>query len=378
MRHRSRWKRVGLMLATVAGAALVGEALFQAFPATMPETARLRLHWQRTFEAVPKVDHPELGFVHPPHQSAEVRDGDFGFTYSTDEHGFRNPEPWDGGAEVVAVGDSQAFAFGVDDDDGWVALLNDAPGVGRTINLGINGSAPQQQLQILEKHLAELHPETVVFSLFPGQALGAAGEFQDWLDAGRPKPLLEYTATKGGMPAWKEAALWATRHSRLLLFLRTIVDRIRTPYAGLTLEVDGALLSFTPYIWAGHAVDAVPGSRRFELVLDTVERAHALANREGMRFLTVLFPTKDEVYLPLFDRPVPNLTPPFAEGLRARGIPFVDLTPILQLGAARGERLFLEIDIHPNEDGYAVIAEAVARRLQVEQKLAEARSSAQR
>lgn len=371
-----RWlRRAAVALVAAVTAALLGEAFFRAFPEALPETAQLRLHWQETFDAVPKIDHPQLGFLHPPGHRHEVQAGDFGFTYTTDAHGFRNQEPWGDGAEIVAVGDSQAFGFGVDDHEGWVALLDDALGQGGVVNLGVNGSAPQQQLEILERHRATIRPETIVFSLFPGQALGAAGDFQDWLDAGRPMPLLEFTASKGGTPAWKQAVLWGTRHSRLLLFLRSVADRVRTPYPGVTVEVDGAPLSFTPYIWAGHAADAVPGNRRFDLVLDAVEEAHALAQREGMRFLVVLFPTKDEVYLPLLGRPVPPLTPPFAEALKAAGIPFIDLTPILQRRAERGERLFLEVDIHPNELGYAVIADAVARRLHVERRLADARST---
>jgi len=35
----------------------------------------------------------------------------------------------------------------------------------------------------------------------------------------------------------------------------------------------------------------------------------------------------------------------------------------LQERAARGERLFFEIDVHPNVEGYRLIADAVAEHL---------------
>ena len=79
--------------------------------------------------------------------------------------------------------------------------------------------------------------------------------------------------------------------------------------------------------------------------------------------LVVLFPTKEEVHLPLLgDRP-PALVAPFAAALDRQGIAYLDLAPPLRAQVAQGRRLFLEIDLHPNAAGYRLIAEVLVGHL---------------
>lgn len=366
MRPKRRLLLAAGAVGALAIAAIGAEVVLRLDPGLLPETAQLRLHWQETADAVPKVADAELGFTHPPHQSGEVRHGDFSFSFTTNEEGFRSRQPWPGRADVVVIGDSQTFGFGVDDDESWVALLDRSMDEAEVVNLGINGTGPSQHHLLLETYKDALEPKTVVLGLFPGQALGAAAEFQAWVEAGRPGTFLEHRERGDGSPLWKRAIYWAMERSHLVLFARSVADRLRTPYPGSTIEMDGGRMSFTPYVWAGHAEQGQPGDHRFELVMDGVERVQATAEREGMGFLVVLFPTKEEVYLPLMGQPVPNLTPPFADALKARRIPFIDLLPHFRAKAEKGERLFLEIDIHPNERGYALIADAVRRRLEAD------------
>jgi hypothetical protein len=76
-----------------------------------------------------------------------------------------------------------------------------------------------------------------------------------------------------------------------------------------------------------------------------------------------LFPSKWEALEPLLEQPVPDLTAPFARRFDELGVPYLDLTGVLRERAARGERLFLEVDIHPNPEGYRLIAEVMADHL---------------
>ena len=102
---------LGASAAVAVGAA---EVSLRTFPQLMPEEARLRLHWQELgADPVSSAD-PYLGFVYPPNYEGrfERDDGDFAFTYTTDEHGFRNPSPWPERAEIVVLGDSMAFSYG--------------------------------------------------------------------------------------------------------------------------------------------------------------------------------------------------------------------------------------------------------------------------
>ena len=59
----------------------------------------------------------------------------------------------------------------------------------------------------------------------------------------------------------------------------------------------------------------------------------------------------------------PALVKPFARRLTELGIAHLDLTPVLRERSARGERLFFEVDIHPNPVGYQLIGDVVAEHL---------------
>jgi hypothetical protein len=115
-----------LLGASTALALGVAETSLRAFPELMPEEAGLRLHWREIGQEPVSQPDPYLGFVYPPnyHGRFERDDGDFAFTYSTDEHGFRNP-PRPERAEIVVLGDSMAFGYGVDDEEAWTTLLAD-------------------------------------------------------------------------------------------------------------------------------------------------------------------------------------------------------------------------------------------------------------
>jgi hypothetical protein len=88
-----------------------------------------------------------------------------------------------------------------------------------------------------------------------------------------------------------------------------------------------------------------------------------LAEETGSQFLVLLVPTKEEVYLPLVDEEPPPATAPFAARFEEDGLPYLDLTPPFQARAREGERLFFEVDGHPNAAGYRLIAEIVLDRI---------------
>jgi lysophospholipase L1-like esterase len=356
-----------LLGASAALALGVAEASLRAFPELMPEEARLRLHWAEIGQEPVSRPDPYLGFVYPPNYEGrfEREHGGFAFTYTTDEHGFRNPSPWPERAEIVVLGDSMAFGFGVDDADAWTTLLADwLPGI-RIVNLGLIGAAPQQYFRIFETYGQTLHPDLVLFCLFPGNDLADAGKFKRWLQAGSPG---NYGLWRRGPDQAREPARSLRdllEQSYLVMLLRDARRRVGSQFSGRTIDFpDGGRLQLAPAVYADNQELAQPGHPNFRLVVDAVEKTRALAERGGSKFLALLVPTKEEVYLPLLDEEMPLATAPFAAHFDATGLPYLDLTPDFQARAREGERLFFEVDGHPNEAGYRLIAEVVLEHLQ--------------
>ena len=177
-----------LLLALTLLLCSVGAELFlRLFPQYLGEEAQLRLHWQELgqseTEQTMTLPDPRFGFLYRPHFTGRLSRGDLDFTFHTDEHGFRNRSPWPQQADIVVVGDSMAFGYGVDDQQAWPHLVAERRPDTTIINLGLIGAAPQQYLRVLESFGLDLHPKLVLFMLFPGNDLKDAGSFQGWLAA---------------------------------------------------------------------------------------------------------------------------------------------------------------------------------------------------
>jgi lysophospholipase L1-like esterase len=347
-----------LLGASVVLALGAAEATLRVFPQLMPEESRLRLHWRAVHaEAVSEAD-PYLGFVYPPNQEGrfEREGGEFGFSYTTDEHGFRNPSPWPERADIVVLGDSMAFGYGVDDEEAWTRLLAEQRPGSRVINLGLIGAAPQQYFRIYETFGQALRPDLVLFCLFPGNDLADALRFDKWLEAGSP----------GNYEVWREkpgvqgVLRDLLEQSYLVALARQARNRVDLRFSGRTMEFpDAGRLQLAPGVYAGNEERAQPDHPAFRSVIDAIERTRALAERGGGKFLVLLVPTKEEVYLPLLDEEPPLGTAPFASYLSEAGVPYLDLTPDFQARARDGQKLYFEIDGHPNAAGYRLIAEVV-------------------
>jgi lysophospholipase L1-like esterase len=340
------------------------EACLRVFPELLPEEAQLRLHWQSVNQPVSRGD-PYLGHVFPPNHLGRIErfGGDFAFTFTTDEHGFRNPSPWPRRADIVVVGDSMAFGYGVGDDETWTALLADQLRGSPIINLGLVGAAPQQYLRIYETYGRGLQPALVLFCLFPGNDVGDAGLFDRWVKAGSQGNYL-----KRRFAIQKDKAGPSIQHllqqSYLVSFLRYTRKNAVSRVSARTIDFpDGCRLHIVPTFYAEIERQTKPDHPNFRMVLGTVEQARALAEQNGSQLLVLLMPTKEEVYLPLLDDERASAIAPFVAAFDEAGIPYLDLTPHLQARARQGERLFFEIDGHPNAAGHRLIAEVILDHL---------------
>jgi GDSL-like lipase/acylhydrolase family protein len=344
-----------------------GEGLLRLFPQYLGEEAQLRLHWEalgraKTDQSMTVPD-PRVGFLYRPNFTGRISRGDFDFTFRTDEHGFRNPSPWPKRADVVVVGDSMAFGYGVDDEQAWPHLVTEALPATTIVNLGMIGAAPQQYLRILEAFGLDLRPKLVLFMLFPGNDLDDAQSFQQWLDADTGRSYGEWRSPSG-QPASLGPLRQLLERSYLITFLRAARKSLAASVAAGAIEFeDGRRVQLVPAVYQTAAKAAHPGDPVFDLVLTTIERARDLTRERGGRFLVLLMPTKEEVYLPRLGEPAPPLVEAFKAALTKRGIGSIDLTPEFRARSEVAAPLFYEIDGHPNAEGCRLIAQVITDRL---------------
>ena len=75
--------------------------------------------------------------------------------------------------------------------------------------------------------------------------------------------------------------------------------------------------------------------------------------------LVVVYPLKEDAYLPLLGIHLADLTAALRQALADRSIETLDLTPAFRRRAAAGEALFFRWDSHPNRQGHALIEREV-------------------
>jgi len=346
----------------------LAEVFLRLFPGVLSEEAQLKIHWRELInQKILSRPDPYVGFLYPTGYEGEIRRGELLFAYKTDENGFRNPSPWPSRAEVVAVGDSLTFGYGVDDGQTWTALLAQHLLPNRLVNLGLIGAGPEQYFRIYERFGVPLAPKVLLFGLLPANDITDAVDFERWLEAGGKGNYDVWRFFGGDVPGLRRGIVNFAKKSYLLQYLRDTYKLLRSPsaYRGRTLNLPGGCrLRLAPNIVARATRNAIPGHPDFQLVLEAIERTRRLTQEHDTHLLVLLFPSKEEVYLPIMDEPAPRAVQPFATALEEKGIDVLDLTAPLQERARAGACLFHEVDGHPDAAGYEVIADTVLRHLE--------------
>lgn len=338
------------------GVALVSaEVLLRVRPSLLPEEALLRLHWSglEPPETI-TVAHPTCGYVHRPGESHVMERDDFRFTLAADEYGFRNASPWPAAAPVVAVGDSMTFSYGVDQPEMWTTLLATELGA-PVINLGIDGGAPRQALRIYEEYARRASPEVVLFGVFPGNDYIDERTFERWEASGDGGNYAIWRWYGGRQAAGVKQLLG---RSYLLVGLREALKSY--DHKGTTIDMpDGGRLRLAPGLIEG-AMPPNVTAEDAQRLYDTVAEARDVVEADGVSFVAMLFPTKEEIYLAAQGEPFPDGVGLLVSNLEQRDVLCLDLRPAMLAEVKEGATLFFETDGHPNAAGYVVIAKAVA------------------
>jgi hypothetical protein len=360
-------KEILLIVVSLVLALIAAEGLLRAFPTLLP------LELQIALEDGPEtrgVSHPLIGNLQIPGGTHVVRTSEFEISYPTDAHGFNNADPWPAKADIVAVGDSLTFGYGVAPDQAWPALVARQLSPASVVNLGLIGAGPQQHLHIYETFGIPLEPKVLLIGFFVANDFWDAEMFERWRQSGTGGNYMVWRdfgrrASSGDGPIGKLSDV--IRRSRLYQWARyarqILVDRVRAEPKLLRLA-DGGTLQLRPSHLASKTADIEPGNPIFEVTVDALERIHALATSHGTRMLVVLQPGKEETYLPLLDGTRPDPGARLRAALDARGIAYLDLLPAYRERADAGVQLFFEVDGHPNLEGYRLTAEEVVAHLE--------------
>ncbi len=357
--------KIVLLVASALLSLSLAEAVFWVFPGLLPEGTQAKLHWAGQTGRIygSRSADPHFGYlptppgsIHPDSATSEARPPP-----AEELWGDRNIEPWPDQADIVVVGNSMAYSQEVDREEAWTNLLDRALPRSRVVTLGLIGGAPQQYLRIYESFGTPLRPKVLLFCLFPGNDPADALAFDAWLRSDRELdyPTLRGSGYRSASKGWAHRIL---RKSRLF----ALVDELRMSYrdgnlfGGKTLHLaSGERVQLVSRFLRGAAWRARPSREEFQMVMEILEETRRSAEARGTKCVVLLFPTKEEIYLPGLEENVPSLTGPFASKLAERGFSFLDLSPVFRERATDGRALYFEVDGHPNRLGYALVAEAV-------------------
>jgi lysophospholipase L1-like esterase len=163
--RQSQVARVALLVGSLLGALLLGELLLRLWRPHSVGLSRLPLIYERD---------ATTGYRYRPNASGRfTRLFEFDHTVAINARGLYDEDRRLGEGErvIAAVGDSYTAAMHVSIREGWPRLLElhlrewEDPSI-RVVNLGLDGTGPDVQLELLKEHVEELRPEMVVLGFF--------------------------------------------------------------------------------------------------------------------------------------------------------------------------------------------------------------------
>src|SRR5262245_23023415 len=374
-----------LFAGSIVFALVLAEGILLLFPGL------LSVELQQILQADPDnygVAHPSIGYLGGPNKTFVIKGRDFQAVNHTDGYGFRNAWPWPEKADIVTVGDSVTFGYGVEDDQGWPALVAKALPHNSLVNLALIGAGTQQYLRLYETFGLRLHPKVLLVGflvrndfwdadMFEGWLKsGARGNYMVWRDYGRPKSTsLSLEQPIGHLISsllWRGHVLASKSHFyNLLMYVQRYLRGYGVSKPRIFRAPDATQLQLDLGGFKYQTGMGRPGNRGFDISVQALQQLDSITRANGTKILVILQPSKEEVYLPLMAETNFDADPgrPLRVKLGELGIPYLDLVPEFRNRAAKGEVLFFETDGHPNARGYALIAELVLDHLRNDAKI---------
>jgi hypothetical protein len=301
---------------------------------------------------------PELGWRLAPGREVVFRGAHFTATVRHNAEGLRDRhyayERTPGRRRILVLGDSFVWCWGVALEDCFTERLEAALPDTDVINTGVPAWSTAQEMLFYEREGRRYRPDLVLLVFVPNdpvENLNGPGPRFRLVDGALVPPAAPAPRRKGAVQEWLQA------HSRLYAEVAYRVTVLQQS-VGYAMERGRRALAHAPRARPaavpradGEAfVPAAPpvASPAWPLTEALLDRLAADVRADGARFAVVT-------------EAMPKRMTDWLRGvLAARGIPALELGPILREAEMRGERVRLAGDPHVAPRGQEIVAAAVA------------------
>jgi len=315
-----------------------------------------------------------------------------------DEWGFRNRKV-PVSSDIVALGDSHTYGNGAKMNESWPHVLGRLTGKS-AYNLGLGGYGPNQYYHLFSNKAIGLKPRMILCGLYMGDDFDNAFEITYGLDHWkylRSNPLNDNTTLwdiwekQPDYVGWnKQARNWLSRNSIIYrLLIHGLLDRFKgemqikaatgsSSTSTLSIKEKNIHEAFLPKsVLKGLNQENRNIREGMRITLNILQEMNKLCNRHNIRFVVAIIPTKESSFseylennpeLPLseYNRKViineRNVRKIMLSHFRNSNVEYIDLLPVMK-HSVNQEKLYSNsaVDMHPNKNGYRVMAEEIAR-----------------
>jgi len=277
-----------------------------------------------------------------------------------DDQGFRNPSDRKD-VRISLIGDSFVEGALVGEAELVSSRLASELGVA-VANLGTSGYGPQQQLVVLKRYALPEHPALVLWLFFEGNDLIDSARYRAFLDD--PENYLR----SGDVFAERSLTINALWLLSILTEPIRVADSAEATRRSCLYSDRSGEMQRLYFAFEGKALTDSDLSE-LEIVEQSWTAAQALCSGGGVGFGLVYVPTKFRVFESacqigsdtlLAGWKPHDLPERIARFANDSGIPFLDLSPILQAAAADGIASHFPDDGHWNAEGHRLAAHAIA------------------
>lgn len=311
-----------------------------------------------------------------------------------DEHGFRNVAG-DRRTDVVVLGDS-FIEVGETDADLFSVRLERISGL-RTTNLGFSWYGPFQYLEVLKRFGVEKQPKFAVFSFFEGNDLQDIREYVRWTKGG---DYYHFNLSSKGILgryrlAVRETVQYLTERRKPSQETRVVRESrdgdgvVRHPDLVDLKLGDRHFKARFGYTVTTTDIPQIVRSDEWKDLRQLLTEFRKMCEEHRIIPLLMFIPTKAHIYAEYStELSGTNWTSIRKQQIAAKDnlrnmivnvatelqIPMIDLTPVFEASARKGEMLYYPFDTHWNQAGRQAAAEAAAKALGSLQQASEHRS----